>query len=146
MPPPLPFLCVRPSNLYCTCSELPLLLLQAQTFEHLLGGFDLVGRARTGCGKTLAFVLPIVEKLKETMGPNGRRPFGRTPSVIVLLPTRELAKQVGLSQTVCAARVSVLLLQQLLQSLSDSFHHNESRKGLLRRATPWSSTGIVEGT
>lgn len=56
-----------------------------------------MGRARTGCGKTLAFVLPIVEKLKDTLGGNGRRVFGRTPSVVVLLPTRELAKQVGKS-------------------------------------------------
>ena len=68
---------------------------QAQTLELLLAGNDMVGRARTGCGKTLAFVLPIVEKLAESMGPNGRRTFGRQPSVIVLLPTRELAKQVG---------------------------------------------------
>ena len=77
--------------------------MQAQTFEHLLGGFDLVGRARTGCGKTLAFVLPIIEKLKDTqMGANGRRAFGRTPSVIVLLPTRELAKQVRRNTRHCA--------------------------------------------
>ena len=55
-----------------------------------------MGRARTGCGKTLAFVLPIVEKLRESLGANGRRVFGRTPSVVVLLPTRELAKQVRL--------------------------------------------------
>lgn len=59
-----------------------------------MAGNDMVGRARTGCGKTLAFVLPIVEKLATTAGPGGRRKFGRTPSVIVLLPTRELAKQV----------------------------------------------------
>ena len=57
-----------------------------------------MGRARTGCGKTLAFVLPIVEKLKESLGANGRRVYGRTPSVVVLLPTRELAKQVRLRE------------------------------------------------
>ena len=68
--------------------------LQAQTLTLLLEGKDLVGRARTGCGKTLAFVLPIVERLATMAGPGGRRKFGRTPSVIVLLPTRELAKQV----------------------------------------------------
>lgn len=67
--------------------------IQAQTLNFCLDGFDLVGRARTGCGKTLAFVLPIVETL--TKGDNGnKRPFGRTPRVIVLAPTRELAKQV----------------------------------------------------
>ena len=59
-----------------------------------MAGKDLVGRARTGCGKTLAFVLPIVERLAATAGPGGRRKFGRSPAVIVLLPTRELAKQV----------------------------------------------------
>ena len=69
-------------------------MLQAQTLELLLAGNDMVGRARTGCGKTLAFVLPIVEKLAGTLDTSGRRAFGRQASVIVLLPTRELAKQV----------------------------------------------------
>jgi ATP-dependent RNA helicase DDX21 len=71
-----------------------LFAIQAQCLEPLLEGKDLVGRARTGCGKTLAFVLPIVESLaKDSHG--GRRPHGRNPSVVVLAPTRELAKQVA---------------------------------------------------
>ena len=69
--------------------EIGLLGLQAQTLNFLLDGFNLVGRARTGCGKTLAFVLPIVERL----GQNPNRQHGRAPRVIVLAPTRELAKQ-----------------------------------------------------
>jgi hypothetical protein len=56
-----------------------------------------VGRARTGCGKTYAFTLPIVERLlaeqRNGAGPSGGR--GRLPCVIVMAPTRELAKQVG---------------------------------------------------
>ena len=49
---------------------------------------------RTGCGKTLAFVLPIVERL--ATGDAAKQPArGRKPRVIVLTPTRELAKQVG---------------------------------------------------
>lgn len=67
--------------------------IQAKCLEPALAGRDVVGRARTGCGKTLAFVLPIVERLSQTEG-GGRRPFGRAPSVVVLAPTRELAKQV----------------------------------------------------
>ncbi|KAK9823222.1 hypothetical protein WJX72_001159 [[Myrmecia] bisecta] len=67
--------------------------IQAQTLQIVLDGADLVGRARTGCGKTLAFVLPIVEKLVSSS--QGKRAFGRTPKVIVLAPTRELAKQVA---------------------------------------------------
>jgi superfamily II DNA/RNA helicase len=52
----------------------------------------MVGRARTGCGKTLAFVLPIVEQLMASAGQ--QRAYGRGPVCIVLAPTRELAKQV----------------------------------------------------
>ncbi|XP_074291477.1 DEAD-box ATP-dependent RNA helicase 7-like [Silene latifolia] len=69
--------------------------IQAMTFNAVLDGADLVGRARTGQGKTLAFVLPILESLV-----NGRTKalrksgFGKSPSVLVLLPTRELATQV----------------------------------------------------
>ncbi|GMJ14925.1 PLANT RNA HELICASE75 [Hibiscus trionum] len=69
--------------------------IQAMTFDVILDGTDLVGRARTGQGKTLAFVLPILESLIngpfKTSKPTGH---GRAPSVLVLLPTRELAKQV----------------------------------------------------
>ncbi|OWM75664.1 DEAD-box ATP-dependent RNA helicase 7 [Punica granatum] len=69
--------------------------IQAMTFDTILDGSDLVGRARTGQGKTLAFVLPILESL--TNGPakaSRKTGNGRPPSVLVLLPTRELASQV----------------------------------------------------
>ncbi|PSR93392.1 DEAD-box ATP-dependent RNA helicase [Actinidia chinensis var. chinensis] len=69
--------------------------IQAMTFDTVLDGSDLVGRARTGQGKTLAFVLPILESL--TNGPAKaakKTGYGRSPSVLVLLPTRELATQV----------------------------------------------------
>ncbi|CAN4101537.1 unnamed protein product [Withania somnifera] len=69
--------------------------IQAMTFGDILDGCDLVGRARTGQGKTLAFVLPILESL--TNGPTKalrKTGYGKAPSVLVLLPTRELALQV----------------------------------------------------
>ena len=50
---------------------------------------------RTGQGKTLAFVLPIVERLL-AHNATDRAQRGRLPRVIVLAPTRELAKQVRL--------------------------------------------------
>ncbi|XP_066394690.1 DEAD-box ATP-dependent RNA helicase 7-like [Miscanthus floridulus] len=69
--------------------------IQATTFDLVLDGSDLVGRARTGQGKTLAFVLPILESLVNGANKTSRRTeHGRTPSVLVLLPTRELANQV----------------------------------------------------
>ncbi|KAJ1290464.1 hypothetical protein BS78_02G245700 [Paspalum vaginatum] len=69
--------------------------IQAMTFDLVLDGSDLVGRARTGQGKTLAFVLPILESLVNgTHKASRRTDHGRPPSVLVLLPTRELANQV----------------------------------------------------
>lgn len=47
-------------------------------------------------GKTLAFVLPILESVANGPAKASRKiGYGRPPSVLVLLPTRELASQVG---------------------------------------------------
>ena len=53
----------------------------------------MIGRAKTGQGKTLAFALPIIEALLAQPPRGSER--GRPPRVIVLAPTRELAKQVA---------------------------------------------------
>nr|GMD82086.1 DEAD-box ATP-dependent RNA helicase 53-like [Ipomoea batatas] len=54
-------------------------------------GSDLIGRARTGTGKTLAFGIPIMDKIIRYNEKHGR---GRNPLALILAPTRELAKQV----------------------------------------------------
>ena len=64
--------------------------IQQAVLKPALSGEDVVGRARTGTGKTLAFALPVIERLL-TDGTSGR---SRNPKCIVLAPTRELAKQV----------------------------------------------------
>ena len=61
-------------------------LSQAQTIPLLLAGKDLVGQAQTGTGKTAAFALPILSTLDEKQ---------KSPQVLVLVPTRELAIQVA---------------------------------------------------
>jgi len=68
--------------------------IQAQAIPHLLEGRDLLGCARTGTGKTAAFVLPILQRLsrRPSAGPRASR---RLPRALVLVPTRELAAQVG---------------------------------------------------
>eukprot|EP01138_Halocafeteria_seosinensis_P000853 gb/GECG01000876.1/.p1 GENE.gb/GECG01000876.1/~~gb/GECG01000876.1/.p1 ORF type:complete len:737 (+),score=111.09 gb/GECG01000876.1/:1-2211(+) len=66
--------------------------IQCQTFTPLMEGCDLMGRARTGMGKTLAFALPIIEKV---LAGGVRKTRGRPPVAVVLTPTRELAKQVA---------------------------------------------------
>ena len=60
--------------------------IQEQAIPHLLEGRDLIGQARTGSGKTLAFAAPLVEQCEATV---------RKPQALVLVPTRELAIQVG---------------------------------------------------
>jgi superfamily II DNA/RNA helicase len=63
--------------------------IQALTLPVALDGHDLIGQARTGTGKTLAFGIPILERLDMT------RREKAAPSSLVVVPTRELAMQVA---------------------------------------------------
>lgn len=69
--------------------------VQAGTFDLLYDGSDVIAKSRTGTGKTLAFALPILERLGKLRQEQGRKPRGEGPGCIVLAPTRELAKQVS---------------------------------------------------
>jgi ATP-dependent RNA helicase RhlE len=59
--------------------------IQLRAIPLILAGQDVIGSAQTGTGKTAAFALPILSKLGE---------HTRTPRVLILEPTRELAAQV----------------------------------------------------
>ena len=69
--------------------------IQARTYDSILKGIDVVGRARTGQGKTLAFALPVIEAMRAESAAAGPARGFREPRVLVLAPTRELAKQVA---------------------------------------------------
>ena len=60
--------------------------IQYETIADALAGRDVCGKAQTGSGKTLAFGLPMLQRLQAA------RPGH--PTALVLVPTRELAKQV----------------------------------------------------
>jgi len=60
--------------------------IQAQSIPVLLGGKNLLGTAQTGTGKTAAFALPLLSNIDEQQ---------KTPQILVLTPTRELAIQVA---------------------------------------------------
>ncbi|KAK9084483.1 hypothetical protein Scep_030954 [Stephania cephalantha] len=69
--------------------------IQRAVLVPALEGRDIIARAKTGTGKTLAFGIPIIKRL--TVDDEGRsltRRSGRLPRVLVLAPTRELARQV----------------------------------------------------
>ena len=65
--------------------------IQTRALPDALAGRDVLGRAQTGSGKTLAFGLPLLARLAQAAGP--RQP--RAPRGLVLVPTRELARQVA---------------------------------------------------
>ncbi|KAL8208835.1 hypothetical protein R6Q57_008247 [Mikania cordata] len=68
--------------------------IQRAVLVPALEGRDIIGRAKTGTGKTLAFAIPIIKRVTEEDEENRNRLAGRLPRVLVLAPTRELAKQV----------------------------------------------------
>jgi len=75
--------------------------VQGEAFEPVVNGRDVIGRSRTGTGKTLAFGLPSLTRMVEltqnkgTRDESGRMKRGRKVSMVVLCPTRELARQVS---------------------------------------------------
>jgi superfamily II DNA/RNA helicase len=77
--------------------------IQAATLPDSLAGRDVLGRGRTGSGKTVAFALPTIA----TLANSGRRRAPHTPRALVLVPTRELAIQVAETMTPLAAAMEL---------------------------------------
>lgn len=71
--------------------------IQTEAIPAILRGFDVQASAQTGSGKTAAFALPILQHLATT-----RRERGRFVRALILVPTRELAAQIGESFRVYA--------------------------------------------
>ena len=65
--------------------------IQAKAIPLLLDGFDLLGIAQTGTGKTAAFTLPLLHNLED----DDRRPGPRRARALILGPTRELVLQIS---------------------------------------------------
>jgi superfamily II DNA/RNA helicase len=75
--------------------------IQALTLPIALDGHDLIGQARTGTGKTFAFGIPILERIQESP----REPSA--PRALIVVPTRELAIQVGEDLRLASANIAV---------------------------------------
>lgn len=60
--------------------------IQQKTIPLILGNHDVLGIAQTGTGKTAAYVLPLLMRIKYAQGKN--------PRAIILAPTRELVMQI----------------------------------------------------
>ncbi|UZX04876.1 DEAD/DEAH box helicase [Arthrobacter sp. CDRTa11] len=99
--------------------------IQVKTLPDTLAGRDVLGRGRTGSGKTIAFAIPLVARLAEREAKHFRKP-GR-PMGLVLAPTRELATQInatieplakaaGLNTTVIYGGISQARQEKALRS------------------------------
>ncbi|REH37769.1 superfamily II DNA/RNA helicase [Paraperlucidibaca baekdonensis] len=76
--------------------------VQAQAIPIALEGKDLMASAQTGTGKTAAFILPALHRITQTPGGPGKG-----PRILVLTPTRELARQVESAARIYGARLRV---------------------------------------
>ncbi len=77
--------------------------IQAQAIPSVLAGRDLIAGANTGSGKTATFALPILQQLHAEKSLNRKNSKGNYVAGLILVPTRELAKQVADSITSYAA-------------------------------------------
>ncbi|KQO61488.1 DEAD/DEAH box helicase [Curtobacterium sp. Leaf261] len=84
--------------------------IQAATIPDVLAGRDVLGRGKTGSGKTIAFGAPLVEKLMEHGGGKDRR-MGRNPRALIVAPTRELALQIDRTVQPIARAVGLFTTQ-----------------------------------
>ena len=79
--------------------------IQAATLPDSFAGRDVLGRGRTGSGKTYAFLLPLVARLSA-----GGRAAPRRPRALVLAPTRELVGQIHAALQPLAAAAGLTTL------------------------------------
>ncbi|KGN48639.1 DEAD-box ATP-dependent RNA helicase 16 [Cucumis sativus] len=97
--------------------------IQHVAIPLILEGKDVVARAKTGSGKTFAYLLPLLQKL--FTGSSTKKKSG--PSAVVLVPTRELSQQVykEISSLIETCRVQVKVAQ-----LTSSMSHSDLRTAL----------------
>ena len=69
--------------------------IQAQAIPSVLAGRDLIAGANTGSGKTATFALPILQQLHSKKPLSSNKGKGNYVAGLILVPTRELAKQVA---------------------------------------------------
>src|SRR5450631_4088510 len=77
--------------------------IQAATLTDTLAGRDVLGRGRTGSGKTYAFLLPLLTRLAASK--TTRR--SRKPRALILAPTRELVSQIQAAMTPLAKPLGI---------------------------------------
>jgi superfamily II DNA/RNA helicase len=99
--------------------------IQQATLPDSLAGRDVLGRGRTGSGKTFAFLLPMVARLAAS----GRKPRPGAPRALILAPTRELVGQIEASLKPLAAEFG-LSTQTIFGGVGQGPQVNGLRRGV----------------
>lgn len=84
--------------------------VQRMTLNHCLDGSDVIAQARTGTGKTLAFLMPIVQRIlrdKNLENTSRNRASVGDIRALIITPTRELAEQIAVEAKKIVANTSV---------------------------------------
>lgn len=77
--------------------------VQLQTIPKVMKGHNVLCAAETGCGKTLSYLLPVVQRLQAEKQTDVNTESTNRISAVILVPSRELAEQItDVSRTVCA--------------------------------------------
>lgn len=114
--------------------------IQAQAIPPVLEGRDLLGIAQTGTGKTAAFMLPSIDRLRDA---ERQTPF-KSCRMLVLAPTRELAGQIAQSARDYGA-LAGLKVQSIVGGTSVSKDRNKLHRGTdILVATPGRLLDLID--
>ena len=94
--------------------------IQAEIIPHLLYGRDVLAQSQTGSGKTAAFALPVLTRIENEIN---------EPQVLVLVPTRELAIQVGNSFQAYGSHLDGFKLAIIYGGQDYQIQYRQLRKG-----------------
>lgn len=87
-----------PSSIYSVLQKLKFdspTPIQCEALPHIMDGNDFIGIAKTGSGKTIAFLLPLFRQLLSNESIKDHNYPGSIPRAIIITPTRELALQIA---------------------------------------------------
>ena len=114
--------------------------IQEQAIPPVLEGRDLLGIAQTGTGKTAAFMLPAIDRLRDA---DNRIPF-KSCRMLVLAPTRELAMQIAASAKDYGA-LAGLKVQAIVGGTSVNKDRNKLHRGTdILIATPGRLLDLID--
>ena len=101
--------------------------VQRMTINECLDGADVIGQAKTGTGKTLAFLMPIIQRLMRDPTLMEGRPGIEDTRALVISPTRELAEQIAVEarKVVGGSHIQV---QTAVGGTGKSFHLQKMRR------------------